>query len=539
MEDKILYNGKIYSMATEGERFSAMAIRNGRITALGTDDEIVRLCRKGGHLAVDLRGKTVLPGFMDCHMHLLAYCEAKQNVDLSAAHSIEEMQSLLRVRVEQTPCGQWVVGTGFDDEQFPDKKFPDRHVLDAVSTQHPIFVSRFCMHGHAANTPALELAGIEDGRGERPENSLGLDDEGRVNGILWESAASPVMRLLPDRLASYESKVTAVRKACRELSSFGVTGVTPIQGKECKAIEYLGIYQLLEQRGELPVRVYAAFDELPPFDMRSGFGNEMIRYGFFKIYSDGSLGAHTAALFSPYADDPGNVGVVSHPQAELNELVRKAYGAGLQIGMHAIGDRGIDMALSAIESAYFSDPRPNQRFRLIHALVPTPSLIERMKKLPLVLDIQPAFLSTDLDWIEKRLGEKRARLSYPWGTYRKNGFLMTASSDSPVEPFNPLLGIYSAVTRKDFGGKPAGGWNPQERLSVYDAVCLYTKNAAFASFEERLKGTLEPGKLADFIVLDDDIFGVDPEKIRGLQVLQTYLGGRLVFDRSCGPADES
>ncbi len=530
MNDMILYNGKIYTMAAEGERFEAMAVVGGRVSELGSGRSILKKYGAGNARAVDLHGKTVLPGFIDSHMHLLAYCESRRNVDLRSACSIGELKELLRQRAEKTPPGKWIVGSGFDDEKFPDKKFPDKDVLDDVSRRHPVFVTRFCMHGHAANSMAMELAGLKNRETGPTENPAAAGRDGDPTGILWENAAVPVMRIIPDELSTYESKRNAIRRACRELSAFGITGITPIQGKECRAIEYLGIYQQLARSGELPVRVYACFDEMPPFDMRSGFGDDMVKYGFYKIYSDGSLGSHTAALFEPYADDPGNAGTLNHSPEEICRMVRKAYGAGLQIGIHAIGDRGLDIALTALEKAYFGDPRPNQRFRLIHAIVPTPSLIERMKKLPLILDVQPEFLSSDLDWIEKRLGKDRAKLSYPWGTYARNGLLMTGSSDSPVESFNPLLGIYSAVTRKDFRGNPEGGWNAAEKLSVYEAVSLFTRNAAYASYEEDRKGTLEPGKFADFAVLDSDIFHVVPEAIKEIEVKQTYLGGRLVFD---------
>lgn len=526
--DMIFTNGRFYSMAKEGETFEAMAVRDGKIADTGTNEEMTAY---GSGSVTDLNGKTVLPGFIDSHIHLLSYCEGKGNVDLSGAKSLEELKGLLKARAEVTPEGKWITGVGFDHEHFPDKKFPDKCDLDSVSRTHPIFISRYCMHGHAANSLAMKLAGITDGYSPEVEGSAIRNENGELTGVLWENSALPVIKTVPEYLDTYESKLEAVRQASLELSACGITGVTPIQGKACQSMEYLGIYQQLAERGELTVRVYAAFDEFPSFDIRSGFGNDMVKYGFFKIYSDGSLGSRTAALFEPYSDDPGNTGILIYSRGELESLVAKVYRAGLQVGIHAIGDRAMDMVVGAMEKSYYADPRKDYRFRLIHSSVLTPGILERMKKLPLVLDVQPSFVSTDLPWIEKRLGKERAELTFAWKTLMDSGLVLTGSADAPVESFNPLLGIYSAVTRRGWDGSPAEGWNPQEKLTPYEAVCLYTKNAAYASYEEKKKGTLEKGKFADFAVLNEDIFRVEPEKIRSLYVEQTYLGGARVYGR--------
>ena len=502
MKYNVFYNGKIYSMAKQGECFEAMSIENNKIKELGTTDYILGKYCSSSYSKIDLCGKTVLPGFIDSHMHLLAYCENKNNVNLSSAHTIDDLKKILSSKVKNTQHGKWIVGFGFDNENFPEKTFPNKYDLDDVSRNNPIFITRFCMHGHVANSLAMKIAGIKN-------------DE-KSDGILWENAASPIINVIPEELITENDKMAAIKEACQTLSSFGLTGITPVQGKECKAMEYIGIYQKLAHMHELPMRIYAAFDELPSFGMKSGFGNDMVKYGFFKIYCDGSLGSHTAALSEPYSDDVNNIGILNHTPSEIDRLVQIAYDNDLQIGIHAIGDRGMDIAISAIEKAYYADPHPDPRFRLIHAIVPTPEIIGRMKKLPLILEIQPEFLSTDLNWIENRLGKKRAKLSYPWKTYIKNGFIMTGSSDLPVESANPLWGIYSAVTRENFSKIPAGGWNPQEKLSIYDAISLYTRNAAYASFEENKKGTLEAGKFADFIVLSKNIFEINPESIKDI-----------------------
>jgi predicted amidohydrolase YtcJ len=526
--DICFMNAKAYSMEFEGDCFEAFAVYDGKIVATGNNTEIGALeCGE----QVDLAGQTVLPGFTDSHLHILAYGKSLEFVNLKGSKSVEEVMERLRRKALVTPKGDWIRGLGFDHQAFSEVRMPDRYDLDAVSIQHPILISRYCLHAHVANSPALSVAGID--RNFRPPtpHSMITDEEGEPTGILWETAATPAIQAIPDPIAAFDAKVNAVRKVCEELVSLGITSAHTVQGKYVDAEEYLNVYQTLERKGQLPVRVYVSFDEYPKPGMQTGFGNEKIRYGFYKMFMDGSLGSRGAALSEPYSDMPDAQGVLTHSQAEVDALIWDAHRQGLQAGIHCIGDRALEIAVTAIENALRKKPAADPRFRLIHALVVSDSLIKRMQKLPVMMDIQPMFVSTNVGWSEDRLGPERSTYAYAWKRLIDAGFVLSASSDAPVEGFDPMKGIYAIVTRQSMDGKPEGGWHPENRVSVYEALCMYTKNGAYASFEESIKGTLSPGKLADFIVLDTDPFHTKAEHLKDISVLKTWVGGHCVYDR--------
>ena len=283
---------------------------------------------------------------------------------------------------------------------------------------------------------------------------------------------------------------------------YGITGIHPIQGKSVNLLESTRVYQDLRDEGRLPVRIYIGYDEFPPMGIRTGLGDEMVKFGFYKIYTDGSLGARSARFSQPYHDDPSQRGVMIHTQEGLNKLIATAYDRDIQIGIHAIGDEAVDMAVTALEESYYKNPKEDIRFRLIHASLVREDLIERMKKLPMMCDVQPTYVSTNISWSDSRVGE-RAGYLFAWKRLVDAGLVLTGSSDAPVEPINPLLGIYSAVTRKGYDEAP--------------------------EFEENIKGTLEEGKLADFAVLDRDVFQVPENDIQRIKVVKTYLGASETF----------
>ncbi len=512
--DVSYYNGIVYQMTRENEYQTAFSVRDGKIIAVGTDDEIKRI---NGREVVNLQGRVVLPGMIDCHQHTLNYAEKLLEADLKRCTDIEQIKVELRETKETNHlgCKEWLLGFGFDEQKFADKKLPSVKDLDEVSSVQPIIIMRYCMHICVVNSKALELAGITD-----------CED-----GVVRETQMEKVLKMIPEKCPDKESKKEVLYRALKQMSSYGITGIHPIQGKFVGAMEYANLYQELYEEKRLPVRVYLNFDEFPSFHMKTGFGNDFIKYGFFKIYSDGSLGTRDAALSEPYSDAAGEYGILNYSKESITELCQQAYDKDLQVGIHAIGDKGIEIAVDAMETCYRRKPKADVRFRLIHGTVMRQDLIERIKKLPIIVDIQPGYTSnTNIWWSIDRLGEKRLSLAYAWNTLRENGIMMTASSDAPVEPIDPFWGIYSVVMRQDGNGLPEGGWQPQERVSVYDAVSMYTKNAAYSSYEENIKGTIEPGKLADFIVIDRDIFHIPGKEIKDTKVLQTYVNGQCVYD---------
>lgn len=523
-------NGNVYTMKEEGDKCSAFVVRDGKFLYCGTDEEAKRLA--DGGKVVDLKGAVVLPGMIDTHQHVFSYARDLMKLNLKAAKSLGELKEMIRKRAEETLDGQWILGTGFDQERFDVPVLPSRKDLDQVCPDNPIIITRYCLHINVANSKALEAGGIKKGFLPKVAGTVEFDESGEPTGVLWDQAAADIIASIPDPLESKAAKKNAVEMACREMNKYGLTGVHPIQGKHCDLFEYMDVYQDLADEGRLTTRVYLGFDELPGCSIRTGLGNEMVKYGFFKIYTDGSMGARSAFLTEPYADDPSQIGVTNYSQEELDKRIKEAYDRDIQVGIHVIGDRSVEMLVESIEKVYKENPKPNARFRMIHMSLLNEGIIQRIKSLPVVIDIQPMFVSTNVRWSESRVGHERAKYHYCWRRLLDEGLILTAGSDSPIETYDPMKGTYAIVTRQGLDGYPEGGWFPEERVTVYEAISMYTKNAAYVSFEEDIKGTIEEGKLADFVLLDTDVFQAEPAKIKDIKVLKTYLSGREVYSRS-------
>ena len=536
--DLILKNGAIYTMVCENSVVEALAVHNGKIVYTGTTEEVLAHCE--APQVVDLQGKTVLPGMGDSHLHFFAYCQTHTTVDLGGCTSKAEVIGKLAARAAETPKGQWIKGSNFDESKWDadNDHLPTKADLDMVSLDHPVMMKRVCLHTAVANTAALAAAGIGRGYTFGPGGLVELDEDGVPNGILREQATKIFDELIPDPAKIPEVKEKIMREALEEASSQGLTTIHTYAAEIWKYTEDPEDYLCLDRKGQLPLRVVIYLDTFyrKPYLTRREMDDpyHKVCYGGHKVFSDGSLGSRSAKLLAPYSDDPETDGILVQSQQELNDHVLKAYEMGLQPAIHCIGDKGLDCVLTAIEYTLeksrqhgmtAQEQADRDPFRIIHAQMATPELIERMKKLPIVLDIQPTFLMTDLHWIEERVGKERAVLSYPWKTYLDAGLIMAGGSDAPVESFNPWIGIYATVTRQDMDGYPVGGYHPNEKVSVYDAVCMYSKNVAYANGDQDLMGTIEAGKFADMVVIDRDIFHIPENDIKDIQVLNTYMAG--------------
>jgi len=517
--DLVLLNAKIYTMEPSRPTASALAILGDRIIYVGDSDGARQLVGPKTKV-VDLEGKTVIPGLIDTHVHMMSFGRSLGWVDLRDARSVSELVSRLRERAESTPAGRWIVGYGWDQERFVERRYPTRWDLDEASEEHPIVIYRTCLHLCVANSLALQLAGISR-ETQPPEGGVIELDEtlGEPNGVLRETAMELVRRAIPR--PSLEEAVVDAERACREAVKHGLTSVHWIMEDPIE----LRALQRLRAEGRLPLRVYAILPvelagRLSELGIEMGFGDEWLRIGAVKLFLDGSLGARTAALKEPYSDKPDTSGRLLYGWEELRDLVLAVHRAGLQLVMHAIGDKAIEMALSALENALNEYPSPH-RHRIEHVSVLNEHLLSRMAKLKVLASVQPHFVVSDF-WVDKRLGPRRVRWVYAFKSLLKAGISVSAGSDCPVEPINPFLGIEAAVNRKD---------NPEEALSVEEALRLYTINAAYASGEENLKGSIAQGKLADFVILDENPFSVAPEKLGAVCVLATIVGGRPVYLR--------
>lgn len=403
-------------------------------------------------------------------------------------------------------------------------KLPTHDDLDQISDKHPIIISRYCQHVHVLNRQALILAGLW-----HPSNCnaeiMPLDAAGYPVGILFDRAADQIMSIIPNRVA----RLSDLKSLLKQMASMGLTGCHTVRGIDYNLDESVYPYITLCNEKSLPVRINVSMDDMDLLIDAQHYNNEKIKAGFFKIYLDGSLGSRGAALSACYSDLSNVKGSLNYTQERLNSIVSSAYDKGLQIGFHCIGDLAIEQALVAIENILIKDSTHDPRFRLVHASVMTPELLKRCKRLPVIIDCQPQFVSSDITWLEKRLGKTRSEYTFAYRKLLDAGITLTGGSDSPVESFNPFLGIWSAVNRKDINGFPKSGWYPQNCCTVYEALCMYTKNAAIATFEEDIKGTLSPGKLADFIVIDQNPFSIPPMELKNIKVLATYLGGEQTF----------
>lgn len=539
MLDKLFVNGKIYSMRKEGEKFEALGIKDGKITFLGTDEEAKKISSKN---IIDLKGKMMIPGMADSHLHLYAYCQNLTFVDLSAVHSINEMVELMKEKAKNVKKGEWIKGVNFDQNKWKENRFPSLEEMDSITKENPIIIKRCCLHAVVANSKALEIVGIGKNYQAGSGGIVELDNNGMPNGILREQSTKVFDDILPDPLKDINTQRKIMQDVLKDMSSKGITTIHTYAAKIWQYNENIDIYKNFEKENKLALRVTVCIDELfePEILTEEKLNNpyRKVQLGAYKIFSDGSMGSRSAALKEPYNDDPENKGFMLFTQEELNSKVLTAYEHGLQPAIHAIGDRALDMTLTAIEYTLhitkekgMTDEEQKKRlpFRIIHVQMIDNSLLERMKKLPLVLDIQPIFLCTDLHWIEDRIGKERLKGAFALKTMERAGLIQTGGSDCPVETYEPLKGVYAAVSRQDFEGYPKEGFLADERLSVYEALCMYTKNVHYATGQESVLGTLEIGKFADLAVLEKDLFTVDMSEIKDIKVEQTYVAGNCVF----------
>ena len=542
--DSLLINGKIYTLKKEGDWVEAIGIDQGRIVFAGSLADSASYSAK---TTINLKGKTVFPGFGDSHLHLYAYCQNKATVQLDEARSMEELILAMKEKAEATARGKWIKGTGFDHTKFTENRMPTRWDLDQISTEHPIVIRRCCLHAVVANSMAIEMAEINEQILDENTGLIEMDQDNTLNGIFRETATAIFDEIVPNPLADAAEREKIIRSVLTDMVSKGITAVHTYAAKVWNYEEDVDSYRELERKGALPIRVVVSLDEMfTPEDQSTADSQSIlkdpfskVKYGSYKLFTDGSLGARSAALTEPYSDDPDNYGILVEKDKLISDL-QKACRRGLQPAIHAIGDRALDVTLDAIETvlsenALWGSAEKNQHrrlpFRIIHAQMVREDQLERMKTLPVVLDIQPIFLCTDLYWIEKRLGRERMKIAYLWKTLMKSGLILTGGSDCPVESYDPIKGIHAAVMRQDLNGFPPEGWKSQERLSVYEAICLFSKNIAYATGDEDVLGTIEVNKFADLTVLEEDPFHIKPEKLRNMKVSMTFVAGEKVFDR--------
>ena len=525
----VLINGNVYTMDKALPQAEAVAIRGDRILAVGSSQAMESLLGPGGRV-IDLAGQTVVPGFIDAHLHFLSYGLSLQQIDLMGVYSLAGALERVSARAASTEAGGWLTGRGWDQEQWVGSRFPTRHDLDQVAPAHPTFLRRKCGHAGWANTKALELAGItaqtpnpEGGEIERDPAT------GEPTGILLERAMELVGNLIQE--ASHEESVAAVKVAMQQVHKMGIVGIHNMEGAPA-----LRAFQQLRDDGQLGLRV---LQQIPEADMdaaiqlgiRSGYGDEWIRFGAVKIFSDGALGARTALMVAPYEGEPDNYGIAVSTAEHLDRQVEKAARNGLAIHIHAIGDQANRNVLNAVEKTRKAGIGLHLRHRIEHAQVLHPDDLSRFAKLGVIPSMQPIHCTQDIVYADANWGA-RSRLAYAWSSLLSTGAVLAFGSDAPVETPDILQGIYAAVARRRADGFPGEeGWYPEECVTVAEAVYAYTMGAAYSSGEETIKGSLTEGKLADITILDQNIFTGNPAAILETGISATIVGGEIVYEK--------
>lgn len=535
--DMIVHNGTIYTMNQENDIVEALAIGKGKIIAAGTNDEIMQLYESEN--VIDLQERTVIPGLTDAHAHMLGLGTSMMIINLVGTQSEEEIAELVREEVADIEPGEWIRGRGWDQNHWPEREFPDHSVLDRVAPDNPVYLTR--VDGHAAwvNSKALEQAGVTRDTPDPDGGRIIHDTDGNPTGVLIDAAMGLVSNQIPDPTPS--QKREALQLAINECLSYGITTVHDM-GIDLETID---IYRDIIRSGDSVFRLYAAIDG--PGDTWEHFlqrgpltwqARNMLTVRSIKLYSDGALGSRGAALIEPYSDELENDGLLLKSEDEIFDITVQALENGFQVCTHAIGDRANRVVLNAYERALRRIPAHNHRLRIEHAQVVHPDDFMRFREYGIIPSMQPIHCTSDMFWALDRLGAERAEGAYAWRTFIEQGSIIAGGSDFPVEPVNPLLGIFAAETRQDENFEPEGGWYPGQRVTREEAFRMMTTWAAYASFEEGLKGTLEAGMLADFVIYPDDVMQVDVSELLHIRPDQTILGGTIVYDRNAVPAND-
>jgi len=529
----IIENAEIYTVDPSLPTAQAVAVLRDRIVAVGSNAD-VETWRGPRTQVLDAAGKLLLPGFDDAHVHFVSGGAQLDAIQLTDATSVEEFERRIAERAKITPKGEWILGGDWDDTKWTPPRLPTKEDIDRVTPDNPVFLSRYDGHMGVANSLALKLAGINAQTRDIPGGTIVRDAQGNPTGALKDAATDYVDKVIPD--LSHEQRMHAVKRALLHAAAVGVTSVQDMTPEYAD----VAVYSELRERDELTARIYAAHiisavDDQIKIGIRHAFGDSWLRIGALKAFADGSLGSRTAYFFTPFTDQPDNRGLLSegmHPVSLMHDRMMRADAAGLQICTHAIGDQGISIILDIYSDIEKAHGPADRRWRIEHAQHMAAKDFDRFAQLHVIASVQPYHAIDDGRWAEARIGRDRASRTYAFRTFLNHGVKLAFGTDWEVAPLNPMYGIYAAVTRATLDGKNPNGWFPEQKLSVKEAVEAYTMGSAYAEFQETQKGSITPGKLADMVLLSDDIFSIDSAKIRDVTVLKTFVGGKLVWDAS-------
>jgi len=475
---------------------------------------------------IDVSGATILPGLTDAHGHLYGLGLKLDVVDLTETQSMDEIVSRTKERAARAAAGEWIQGRGWDQNDWPDKQFPTAAQIDAAITDHPVWLKRVDGHAGVANSAAINAAGITASTADPSGGRIIRDASGNPTGVFVDEAQQLIESKIPP--VSFALRKERVLKAAQTIAANGLTEMhdAGADGDTIRAVK-----ELIDEK-RFPIRVYTMVSDEPALVTEWLARGPLMEYGnrltvrSIKVYADGALGSRGAALLAPYSDDPGNSGLILADTNHIADVAKRAIAAGFQVNTHAIGDRGMHNVIDGYEQAGVS---PEKRFRIEHFQVVAPRDFGRIATDGIIASMQPTHATSDMDWAETRVGPQRIRGAYAWRTVLKSGARLALGSDFPVEAVNPWFGIYSAVTRQDQKGNPRGGWYPEQRLTLPEAIRGFTADAAYAAFEEGTRGTIEPGKLADFTIVEGDVYSTRASELWKTKVRMTVVGGEIVY----------
>ncbi len=526
----VLLNGIIYTLNDAQPTVEAMAIRDREIAAVGSTEEI--RSHFESDKVIDLKGQAVYPGFTDAHAHLEGLGALLVNLNLAGTTSVEQIRTKVAQWAATLPSGAWLRGRSWDQNDWADTSFPTYAMLDDVAGDHPAYLKRIDGHALWVNKKALDLAGITNATVAPPGGMIVRDQAGNPTGILVDNAMDLVDSVMPP--PSVEERTTAINKAVQECLRVGLTEVHDMGVDR----ELIDIYKKLIEENRFPFRVYAViggtgsdWTEYLRTGPEVGQHDERLTVRALKLYADGALGSRGAALIEPYADDSTNRGLTLMSADAMRKASTQALSKGFQVCVHAIGDRANHIVLNVFEDVLKANrgKADDVRFRIEHAQVLDESDIQRFSRAKVIPSMQPTHCTSDMYWAEERLGPIRVKFAYAWRSLLNTGCIIPGGSDFPVESPDPLRGFYSAITRQDESKWPDGGWYPDQRMTREEALRAFTSWAAFAAFEERRRGTIEIGKLADLVVLSNDIMKCEVTEILKAKVLYTIVGGDIVY----------
>ena len=521
-----------YTLDSQGKlvHFEAMLIDEGKVVAIGSRTEMAGQAKQA--VVIDGKGRNLLPGLIDAHGHVMGFGSNILRANLVGTPTLDA--ALLKVKsfAQANPNDKWILGRGWNQVIWNLGRFPTAKELDSVISDRPALMERVDGHAVWANSAAMKIAGIDKNTKDPVGGHIERDADGNATGVFVDTASDLLYSKVPQPTAQLWAK--ALDSALVEMASLGLTSV----GDPGIDKNTFALYKQYADQGKLSARIYAMiggvgkeFDAISKGGPLIAYGNDFLTVRSVKLYADGALGSRGAALHAPYSDQPENSGLLFNTNQQLIDMISKGLSKGYQMNVHAIGDKANSQVLDSFAAAYKIQGGENQRNRIEHAQVVPVSDIPRFVPLQLIASMQPTHATSDMNMAEDRIGKERMKGAYAWQLYLKQGTIIAGGSDFPVESANPFFGIHAAVTRQDADNKPDGGWYPDQAMSVVEAFRAFTLDAAYAAHAENTQGTLQPGKWADFILVDRDIFNIDPSQIRTTQVLETWVGGKQVFER--------